>query len=121
MKPFKYKVGNRLTLMNNKQNINNVVMATVKTINQNKYMITSVLTAGIVLLAIAQVIKANALTDLKDFIPYSELNNTIQNENYIGFHMVDLHLFVWYHNNHVNGFTVDTVNNEQQQKELDAQ
>lgn len=102
--------------MNNKQNINNVVMATVKTINQNKYMITSVLIVGIVLLAIGQITKASAF---ESFISYSDLSKNQIHENYIGFHIPDR--YIWYKNNNTTGFTLDTVLSDEQQALWDNQ
>ena len=112
---YKYQVGNTIAQMFNKTN-NNVVMATVKTINQNKYMITSVLIAGIVLLAIGQIIKANGF---ESFISYSDLGKNQTHQSYLGYHIPDR--FVWYKNNNENGFNLDAVLSDEQQALWDSQ
>jgi hypothetical protein len=58
--------------------------------------------------------------EVPDFIPYSQLtNNNDQQQNYLGYHLINDHVYLWYKNNHNNGFVLDQFLTEKQQKVQD--
>lgn len=55
----------------------------------------------------------------ESYIPYGKLPYLQIHQSYIGFHMTDRYL--WYLNNDEDGFALDSVLSDEQQKTLDEQ
>ncbi len=90
--------------------------------NKNNNKKLAVLTAMVAITAIllnnAVFQSANAIyeDEVKQFIQYKDLAPNQIHEKYLGYHLVNDHVFLWYKNNLKNGFYLDQFLSEAQQK-----